>query len=315
MEGWRANRRLWYSLGVVILLAVVYAIVSRTGGPSDIPELARWTDGADEIVIAKSGVSVRMFRDGGGWRVGDEGFPADPEAAGAMEKKLLDLSITQMVSRMPHYEQYNLMPEKGVEVAARRAGRDLRRIVIGRQSGKSTHTYIRLDGRPEIFKASGTLSYDFDKTVESLRDRAIVNIAADDITGISLRRGKSALTFVKEAATSDGKGAKDGAAAQRWVCAEHRGVALHDVKMETLVKSFGPLKARGFPSVDPRSLKNPLCAVTVTTKGGVTELKFYPGDSEYGYYCTTSISRYVYDVARYLVEQYFKDIKGFGTVE
>lgn len=315
MEGGKAGRRLWYSLGVVAMLAIVYAIVSRTGAPSDIPELARWTDGADEIIIAKSGASVRLFRSGEGWRVGDEGFPADPEAAGAMEKKLLDLSITQMVSRMPHYEQYNLTPEKGIEVAARRAGRDLRRIVIGRQSGKSTHTYIRLDGRPEIFKASGTLSYDFDKIAESLRDRAVINIAADDITGISLRRGKSALTFVKEAAAPGGKGAKDGAAGQRWVCAEHRGVELHEVKMETLVKSFGPLKARGFPSVDPRSLKNPLCTVSVSAKGGVTGLKLYQGDSEYGYYCVSTASPYVYDVAKYLVEQYFKDIKGFSTAE
>jgi hypothetical protein len=37
--------------------------------------------------------------------------------------------------------------------------------------------------------------------------------------------------------------------------------------------------------------------------------------SEYGYYCVSTASPYVYDVAKYLVEQYFKDIKGFSTAE
>ncbi len=305
----QAKRKLYLTLGVIALLLAVYLVASHRGADPDIPELAAWSGHVDEIVIGRPAGPVRIYRQDDRWLIGNEAYPADDAVVDRMEKSLKDLTITQLTTRAPHYEQFGLTPDRAIEVKARKGGRVVRSLLIGKKSDKTTHTFVRLGDRPEIFKAAGYFDADFGRTVDALRDHRVVDIKAEDVVSVTIRQKGKALTFAKERQAPQGGDAK--AAPEAWVCREHRDIALHEVKMQNLLKSFNPLKSRGFSAVDAKKLASPLCTVVIAEKSHATELNFYRGEGEHTVLAVSSASPYVFEVAKYIVEGYCKDINEF----
>ncbi len=306
----QAKKKLYLMLGIIALLLAVYLVASHRGADPDIPELATWSGHVDEIVIGRPAGPVRIYRQDDRWLIGNEAYPADDAAIDRMEKTLKDLTITQLTTRAPHYEHFDLTPDKAIEVKARKGGRIVRSLLIGKKSDKTTHTFVRVGERPEIFKAAGYFDSDFGRPVDALRDHRVVDIKAEEIVSVTIRHKGKTLTFAKErVATAQGGDTK--AEPEAWVCREHRDIALHEVKMQNLLKSFNPLKSRGFSAADAKKLTGPLCTVVIAEKSHATELNFYRGEGEHAVLAVSSASPYVFEVAKYIVEGYCKDINEF----
>jgi len=310
------KKNLIITLGVIALLLFLYYASSYRGGNPDIPELEEWSGSADEITISRNSGKIRLYRKEGMWRINREGFPADAGIVEKMEKKLLELQITDLSSRRPHYERFGLTPENTIAVVVKKDGAVVRNILIGNKSSKTSHTFIRVGDRPEIFKASGVLRSQFGKSVEGYRDKNILNITPENIVSVEIRYRNTALTFARESAAPKKEGAPSGGNGNapgggKIVCLEHPDIELHTVKMANLMKSFNPLQAQSFPDVSADSIGKSLCTVTVKTKKKPVALNFYKGATRYSYFCTSSESPYIFNVASYTAEKYMKGIQDF----
>ncbi len=317
------NRKILYALGVIIALLIVYAIVSVRDRAADLPSLNTWSESADEITITKGDKAIRLHRRDGRWLIGEAGFPADGKTMDAMEAKLRDLAITDITSKKPHYERFDLTPESALRVTAKRGGSVLRDIYIGRKSDKTTHTFIRLVERPEVFKVSGTLSYDFNKKLDELRDKVVFDIKRDDIDSIDiLYKGRTtSLTRVKtqppqEPAKAVDPKAKGKAPAppkqpDKWIFAGRPEKNADVNAVNAVIDSFSPLRVKSYPDMEKAVLVAPLCSVKITALGKTHELSIYRGKDKETFLCTSSAMPYVFDLAKYSAERYFREAKDF----
>ncbi|MCX7679766.1 MAG: DUF4340 domain-containing protein [Spirochaetes bacterium] len=317
------GKRISIAMGVVIFLLVIYAIVSLKDRPPALPELPRWKEGADEIIVEKASEKVRIYKKAGKWYVGDEGFPADEKLVEKMEEKMRDIVISDVSSQTPYYERFDLTPNSAIHVVVKRGGEVLRDVYLGKRSDKTNHTYIRVAGRNEVFKASGTFSYDFDKKIDDIRDKTIFEFKSDEIEAFEIQyKGiKTALARTKvenEKAKETKEKTKDEASKEqakkdeyKWVFANTPTKQVDDGAIHAVINSFNPLRANSFPMVDKNLLKNPYCTLKVTAKGKTHELFIYKGKEPDQYVCTASTTPYVFQLSKYSAEQYFRTPKDF----
>ncbi len=55
---------------------------------ADLPRLESWSGETEEIVLKKSGETIRLFRSDGTWLIGEAAYPADAQAVAGLEEKM-----------------------------------------------------------------------------------------------------------------------------------------------------------------------------------------------------------------------------------
>lgn len=316
------NRKLLIALGAIAVLILVYFIASRGDRAADLPRLEKWT-AADEIILSRGPATVRIYRKEGRWLIGDAGFPADKGIIDKMEEKLRDLVITDISSEKPHYERFELAPEEALRVTVKAGGAVVRDVYLGKKSSKTSHTFIRLAERPEVFKASGNLKYDFDKKAEDLRDKVVFDVKREDVDSfeITYRGAKTALIRVKApekkedkkpAPPAGGKMPQPPKEPDKWFFASDQSKTVDLNAVNAVIGSFGPLRARSFPEIDAKVLRGPLCTVRVSSAGKTYELAIFQGKEKDIFPCTSPGTPYVFDLQKYAAERYFRQAKDFG---
>ncbi len=313
------SRKVIIAFGVIVALLIIYALASLKDRAPGLPELPRWSEGADEIIVEKSGERIRLFKKEGKWLVGEEGYPADAKIAEKMEEKIRDLVISDISSTAPHYERFELTSESAIHVVVKRGSEVLRDVYFGKRSSKTNHTYIRLAGRDEVFKASGIFSYDFSKKVDDIRDKTMLDVKSDEIESLEIlyKGKKTVLSRVKtaekkdEASKDDAEKKKVKKAEDRWVFAGISQKEADLASVNAVIQSFGPLRANSFPAVEKKSLKNPICSVKITAGGQMHELSIYRGADDTSFPCISSGSPYVCGLSKYAAERYFREPKDF----
>lgn len=313
------SKKILMAFGIIAALLIVYALTSLKDRTPGLPELPRWSEGADEIIVEKAGERIRLFKKDGRWLVGEEGFPADVKVAEKMEEKIRDIVISDISSTAPHYERFELTPENAIHVVVKRGGEILRDVYFGKRSSKTNHTYMRLAGRDEVFKASGVFSYDFSKKVDDIRDKTMIDVKSDDIESLEIfyKGKKTVLSRVKseekkdEAGKSEEEKKKAKKAQDRWVFAGNAQKEVDVAAVNAVINSFGPLRANSFPKVEKNSLKAALCTVKITAGGKSHELSIYKIKDENDFPCLTNDSLYVFGLAKFAAERYFREPKDF----
>jgi hypothetical protein len=317
------NKKILTSLGVIAALLIVYAVASRKDRGADLPRLEKWT-AADEILITRGNETLRIHKKDGRWLLGDAGFPADKSIIDKLEEKLRDLVITDISSEKPHYERFELAPEEALRVTVKGGGAVLRDVYLGKKSSKTSHTFIRLAERPEVFKASGMLKNDFDRKAEDLRDKVVFDVKREDVDSfeITYRGRKTALIRVKAPEKKDDKKPAPPATAgkmpvpprepDKWFFAGDVAKAVDINAVNAVIGSFGPLRARSFPDLKPGELRAPLCTVRIAAAGKTHELVIYQGREKDIFPCTSPGTPYVFDLQKYSVERYFREAKDFN---
>lgn len=317
------SKKIVIALGVIAALLVVYALASLKDRAPGLPELPRWSEGADEIIVEKSGERIRLFKKEGRWLVGEEGYPADAKTAEKMEEKIRDLVISDISSTAPHYDRFELTSESAIHVVVKRGGEVLRDVYFGKRSSKTNHTYMRLAGRDEVFKASGIFSYDFSKKVDDIRDKTILDVKSDDIEALELsyKGVKTALARVKAPEGNSPENAdkkknesdkkKEKKEADKWVFANNAQKEVDIAAVNAVINSFGPLRTHSFPAVEKRTLRNPVCMMKITAAGKTHEISIFNGKDNNEFFCVESTSPYVFSLAKYAAERYFRMPKDF----
>jgi hypothetical protein len=304
---------------IAFLLQMVFVMPKIMDRSVDLPKLKKIDQPTDEIIIKTKDETIRIYKKDSAWVINDDAYPADEAVINRLDSTIRDLVISDLTSDKPYYDRYELTPETGISVVLNGNGSELRGLVIGRKSEQTNHSFIRLNGRPEVFKASGNLKNEFSKPVDELRNRNIFNLAKGDIGyfEINYKGRKSTLVKKIEApAPASDDAAKPGQEKKTdtWSCAEKGGLRLDEKKIDSYLDNFtsvSQVRAKSFPYIDKKSLKNAVCTIILRVsdlKAGSSQytLSIYKSEKADEFVCAYSESDYVFTVVKSNGEKFFK---------
>jgi hypothetical protein len=206
-------------------------------------------------------------------------------------------------------------------VTVSKEGRKLRELLIGKKSSTNRHTYMKIDGKPEVYLVSGTFDREVGRTVDEFRDKEILNISKDAIDGLEISyRGRTFL-FTKELEEKKPeketakKGEKDKPAkpekVEKWVCKGFPQVKISSQKMNPLLSGFSPFRASTFPEMEKKTLAKPLGSLKIKAFNKEITVAFYKQNKDKKYIAASSESPYVFTLDEWRVKKYLiENIEG-----
>ena len=142
----------------VVLLALIYIVQVISGSRSSVKDFViDKTFDTIEISSSENG-SVNLKRYGDFWKVNDE------EADSAKEKAISDslisiktLSVISKSSGEDAIERYGFTDSQKITVKVSDNGKEYLSLEIGKDAANGQQNYIRVNGKSEIYLASGAL--------------------------------------------------------------------------------------------------------------------------------------------------------------
>jgi hypothetical protein len=136
--------------------------------------------------------------------------PANQSNADQLVKNLKELKAKEVIVAQPSEDakkDYEFIPSKGVHVVAFKGGEKKLDITFG--SSGQRGQMIMIDGKPGIYSVTGYSSYLYTREVKGFRDAEIFKFDDQNVTGFTIEKEKSVLSFTKEGdkwhGTSKGK--------------------------------------------------------------------------------------------------------------
>ncbi|MGB8329978.1 MAG: DUF4340 domain-containing protein [Polyangiales bacterium] len=299
---WRRNRIAIGALAFFVLLGLtLWAANSRNRPASDEGEIPR-------IELEKGAITtleitrppddrVVLTKVDGSWRVKEPvDAAADQNNVDSALNRLGDLKIRRIVSSTAdNYVRLQVDDASAVQVVAKAGENTVARLKIGKYGDGIT--MIRIDDREQVFGASGSLRYAFDRELKAWRNRQVVNVSAGDVESIRFASGNGIFLFQRE-----GEG---------WTALEgQKALGEFDSKQVTgRVSTAARLTASDFApeetSAARAGLTEPTATVTMTLTGDSDAIVLELGDS-----ADPSNARYLRrqgDPTIYLVSQHLAE--------
>jgi hypothetical protein len=224
------------------------------------------------IEILRDGETVELTRHDDRWQVGPKGYLMDRKLAGDILEAVAGLKLSAVVAESKNYALYELDEARRVRVKAWGPDGLKRDFYVGKIAPSFRHTFVRLEGDERVFHALNAIRDRFVRSLDDMRDKAVLAFNTADIREIVLARGDRKLSLKrgpKPARPEDAPGAP--AAAEAWLDPEGRVVA--DEKVDALLKPLSALSCEKFlPERSRSDFKDPVLAVTL--KGGTGEHGF-----------------------------------------
>ncbi|HQI38289.1 MAG TPA: DUF4340 domain-containing protein [Spirochaetota bacterium] len=316
---------------VVIVVLGGYLLLNKFSS-RELLQLPEVSCAISQIVIAKDGNSITIIKDGDSWKV--NGFEADKNVIANIENKLKDIEVVDFVSEKPLYERFELDPEHAIHVVAKCGDTVVRDFYVGKKGSTYRHTYVRFEGNKAVYLAADTLDTYFNKTVDDLRNKDIVQLDIARVNTIQLWYKNSSITLQKkivekknEKHDSDEKDKplkekqKDAKSVEtekeeQWVCKENPTLQLDTNKVKEILYTFDPLKAYSFPQVDTAMLKGKIASLTVAVQNENNEkaaeeisLTVHKEYENNRYICTCSKTPYVFTIDEWRAKRIFKTLQ------
>ena len=252
---WRKNRiALGAAVFVALLALTLWATSRRDRQPEtagEVPTVEIDKGAITSIEVTRPGGElVALSNAGGAWRVVE---PVDAEAdTGNLESalnRLAELELTRVVATRPeNYARLQVDDANAVEVVVKSDDETVATLLIGKYANGMT--MIRIDDRPEVFGASGSLRYAFDRELKAWRNRRVVTEEPSSVQSIRFESPKGTFEFER---AGDGWSVKGG---------------------ENAIKKLDPKKVTGFVSTAARLTASDFAAEEVSeARAGLTEPK------------------------------------------
>ena len=202
---WRKNRIAVGAMAFFVLLALtLWAVNSRDrrpAGAGEIPSIEIDKDAITALEITRpAGEPVMLSRVDGAWRVtAPVDAAADQNNVESALNRLSDLRLTRIAATKPeNYARLQVDDANAVHVIVKGGEDTLARLMVGKYGNGMT--MVRIDDRPEVFGASGSLRYAFDRELKAWRDRKVVSVEAATVQAIRFESPKGTFHFRREAA-------------------------------------------------------------------------------------------------------------------
>lgn len=190
---------------VALLGLTLWAVNRRDREPTnvaDIPEIELTEEAITQIEITRpSGEVVLLSNAGGAWRVvAPLEAEADETNVETALKRLTDLRIARLVATRPeNYERLQVDDANAVEVVVKAGDEILHELAIGKYADGMT--MVRIDDRTEVFGASGSLRYAFDRDLKTWRNRRVTSEDAAKVSTIRFESPNGTFEFNRDGDT------------------------------------------------------------------------------------------------------------------
>lgn len=301
------SRKKIISLGIIVLLGFAI-IIPRITFNGSVPLLEPWEESADEIIVKGGDYNIRIYKEDDRWLINTQAYAADNEFIEAMLSKVKELKLLDLISEKGYTENYNLSEEKRVHVKVSSKGEVLRDLYIGKDGSTYNHVYVMVDDYPGIYLTSGLMAADFTREIDDLRDKKIIDVSRENIEAISLRyRGKTYSFYQKLAETSrESENDSSVEEERKWYCAGYGNREVASERINSMLSSFGPLKAETFPEgISEKSLKNAGSIVKIRAGGKDIQLNIFGKTKDGQVIATSSESPYVFTIGEWIAERFF----------
>jgi len=161
-------------LSAIVILALVYILQLSLGRPAGVREFVLETKPDTIEVSGGQAGFVRLVRDGDGWVINDERYPADRSAVSAMVSALETVRAPGRVSGNPESGDFGFASP--LTITAFASGKKLRTLHAGKVSSNALQTYCQIDAANDVYLVSGNLSDTFDRSVDSMRDKTVYTL-------------------------------------------------------------------------------------------------------------------------------------------
>jgi hypothetical protein len=313
---WRKNRiAIGAVLFFVLLGLTLWAVTSRNRQPQssgEIPSIELDKDTITTLEVTrpqKEGKErVVLVNVDGAWRVTDPvDAVADQSNVESALNRLGDLKIARVVATRPeNYARLQVDDTSAVQVIVKSGEETLAELMVGKYGDGMT--MLRIDDRTEVFGASGSLRYAFDRELKSWRDRQVVSVNAAAVQSIRFESANGAFHFERE---GDG-----------WVALEgQKALGDFDPKQVTgRLSTAARLTASDFAAEETSEaragLTEPKATVTMTLTEDPSEVVLELGDAtdEAGeLYLRRKGDPTIYVISQYLADRLQPDATAFET--
>ena len=252
---WRKNRVAIGAVVFVVLLGLTLWATSRDDrqptSASELPALDIDEETVTGLEITRpSGERVVLSNASGSWRLVEPlDVEADPSTAESALNRLGDLTLVRVVATQPaNYGRLEVDDANAVRVVVKAADETLANLAIGKYADGMT--MVRVDEHVEVFGASGSLRYAFDRDLKAWRNRRVVTEESANVQTIEFESANGTFAFER---TTDGWTATTG---------------------ETQLGEYDPKKVTGLVSTAARLIATGFAADDVSaTRAGLNEPK------------------------------------------
>jgi hypothetical protein len=219
--------------------------------------------------------------------------------------RLAELRLVRVVANEPdNYARLQVDDANAVRVVARDDGATLADLKVGKYANGMT--MIRVADRQEVFGASGSLRYAFDRELKSWRNRKVLSIEPSDVQSVRFQSGNG--TFELEREQDDWK-----------IVQAPKGLRQLDPKKVTAAVSMAArLTATDFAPEDVSAaragLNEPAAQVAITVKGQTQPIVLELGDETGNageIYLRRREDPNIYVISKYLADRLRPDTKSF----
>ena len=131
------------------------------------------------------------------WYIGTHAYPADTSLVNAMLDECEKLRLTTLESESRDYLRYDLVDEKKINVKAWQGDTLQRNFDVGKPASSFRHTFVKLADDERVFHARNNFRNKFDKTVDNLRDKAVLSFQTADINDLQITKDQTSLTLTR----------------------------------------------------------------------------------------------------------------------
>ena len=154
----------------VLVLALIYIVQLITGSRSSVKDFViDKTFDTIEISSSENG-SISLKRYGDFWKVNDE--EADNAKAKSISDSLVSIKTLSVISKSSGedaIERYGFTDSQKITVKVSDNGKDYLSLEIGKDAANGQQNYIRVNGKNEIYLASGALRQKCSVKAEELK--------------------------------------------------------------------------------------------------------------------------------------------------
>ena len=242
-------------LGVIILILVIYLFRNQQDQVHyALPETARLnTADVNRVTVTKAGETITLKRQDDQWRLMPGDYPADTAQAERMLKSMAELEITALVSEAQSYARYELDADRRIDVKIFTDSQLIRQVAIGKAASTFRHTHVLVDDDKKVYHAGGSFRWEFDKSIDDLRDKTVLSFDRSTITEIAITADVQEKLILK-APGSDSGSASDTRPTEEnqaeappetvWVTSAGQTVEITTV--DELLEALNPLKCKSF---------------------------------------------------------------------
>jgi len=307
-------------LGLIIVTLVAYLVLRNTDRTHyRLPVLEKVSpDEITKIRIKGPEATIELSKKADRWVISPEGYPAN---AGKV-KQMLDiidrLTLTALVSESKNYDRYDLTDEKKIAVKAWAGDTLKREFELGKVASSFKHTFVKIAGDHRVYHARESFRFTFDETVDSMRDKTVLDFEIKDIGEIRVTENGQLAVFKKSdtPAPDTGQQAKEDGdqktAKSQPVWQRSNGEKLDAAEVNRLLTTLDGLECdRYIYDRQKDDFKDPIYTITLKGTGThVLSLFARPGkaDSE-NYPAVSSDNAYPFELTQFRAESIMKTFK------